>query len=165
MQAAQLPINPHVTIYSVVYWNERICLFFFFFFTFFRASKWNVIFSQHYLNFTFLHIKCSAITSHMDVPYYVLLLLRPLSSSHSLMILAYLSCHISSYWHYKKRWLTIFYDDLHSNNFHVSCVRGEMICYRNWWPAWYFKRLRCILLSDCFPQIYICLKGGCGCQQ
>lgn len=47
--------------------------------------------------------------------------------------------------------------------FHV-CV-GGMICYRNWWPAWYFKRLRCILLSDCFLQIYICLKGGCGCQQ
>lgn len=34
-----------------------------------------------------------------------------------------------------------------------------MISCRNWWPAWYFKRLRCILLSDCFPQIYICLTG------
>lgn len=42
---------------------------------------------------------------------------------------------------------------------------GGVMCYRNWWPSWYFKRLRCILLSDCFPQIYICLKGGCGCQR
>lgn len=74
----------------------------------------------HFPQFNLLHIKCSAVTCQpmscggsiwlctTFITTAAVLVIGPMSSSHSLMILAYLSCHISSYWHYKKRWDRVF---------------------------------------------------------
>lgn len=104
--------------------------------------------------------------SVMEMKWSPLLLLIQLlhTSSSSLITLAYLSCDIVSDITKKDRQPSVTGQLM---QLLCSCFmyRGEMICYGNWWPTWYFKRLCCILLSNCFPQIYICLKGDCGCQQ
>lgn len=83
----------------------------------------------------------------------------------------HLSADILSPWHYDKIQPSVTRQLIHPL---LSCFicRGEMIRCGNWWPAWYFKRLRCVSPGDCFLQIYICLKGwgeievgDSGCQQ
>lgn len=167
--------QPHIAVVNTVYENEMRCHSLAFP-RFFRASKWNAVFYSTVstsifcvLNDLLAHVSLHHVEDayEMSCFYYYscstchwTLKQIPQCNDTDILILSCFKLATS-----QKETVEYFSKTPYAAITFMFPVLGEIICYRNWWPTWYFKRLRCILLSDCFPQIYICLKGGCGCQR